>query len=350
MRFLVTGHTGFKGAWLSLLLSSLGHEVSGIALDPLPGSLFERARVGELLVDDVRLDIRDAAGLRSAVADSGADAVIHLAAQALVRESYRDPRTTYETNAIGTLNVLEAVAGASGIEAALIITTDKVYRNVDRLEGYREDEPLGGDDPYSASKAMADILTQSWVKSFPGVPTAIARAGNVIGGGDVSKDRLLVDLIAGFTSGVPTPIRRPDAVRPWQHVLDCVSGYLALVHAQLAGNADGAWNFGPDAGNYQTVREIADAAAAHWGGDAAWVDDSHGEHPHEAALLTLDPGKAQAGLGWRNELPFPQSLVWTLDWHRSVESGADPRSVTLRQIEAFTALRSVPWLEGAQWR
>jgi CDP-glucose 4,6-dehydratase len=338
VRILVTGHTGFKGSWLSLLLSSRGHEVSGIALDPLPGGLFEKARVAETLRHDVRLDIRDAGALTDAVKGIGADVVFHLAAQPLVRESYRIPRETYETNAMGTLNVLEAVAATPQTQAAVIITTDKVYRNVSQLEGYVESDALGGDDPYSSSKAMADLLTQSWVKSFPGVPTAIARAGNVIGGGDVSKDRLLVDLVNGYASGEPVHIRMPDAVRPWQHVLDCLSGYLSLGAALLDGDGQGAWNFGPDPGDAQTVREIADAGAAWWGDGAAWIDDSGREHLHEASLLTLDPSKAQSALGWRNLIPYPASLEWTLAWERAVRDGSDARQVALEQIAHLVKL------------
>lgn len=337
MRVLITGHTGFKGSWLSLLLAERGHEVSGIALDPLKGGLFEAGDVAAVMRDDVRLDIRDAEGLAQAIADIDAELVFHLAAQPLVRESYLDPRGTFETNVTGTLNVLQALDGAPSTRAAVIITTDKVYRNVGRLQGYAEDEALGGDDPYSASKAMADLLTQSWVNSFPGVPTAIARAGNVIGGGDVSKDRLLVDLIQGFSSAEPTRIRYPDAVRPWQHVLDCLSGYLALAGALLEGGGSGAWNFGPDPGSFQTVRQIADSAVEYWGDGAAWVDD-RGVHPHEAALLTLDASKAQRDLGWRNELPFPLSLQWTLDWYRSVLDGSNPRAAASDQIARFAAL------------
>jgi CDP-glucose 4,6-dehydratase len=337
MHVLVTGHTGFKGAWLSLLLHLRGHVVSGIALDPLPGSLYERARLAEVMNRDVRLDIRDAEALSRTVAELAPDVVMHLAAQPLVRESYRDPRGTFETNVNGTLNVLEAIQGASDTKAALIVTTDKVYRNVGQYEGYVEDDALGGDDPYSASKAMADILTQSWVKSFPGVPTAIARAGNVIGGGDVSKDRLLVDLIAGYSAGRPVPVRSPDSVRPWQHVLDCLNGYRMLVDALLEGRGAGEWNFGPDPASFQTVRTLADVGAAYWGEGATWASDD-GDHPHEAALLSLDSRKAQSALGWHDVLPFPTSLEWTIDWHREVNTGADARETTLRQIEAYEEL------------
>ncbi len=345
MRILITGHTGFKGSWLSLLLASRGHDVSGIALDPPAGGLYERARIAELLRHDIRLDIRDAAALGDAVAQVDPELVLHLAAQPLVRESYVDPRATFETNVMGTLNVLEALRRAPSLRAAVIITTDKVYRNVGRIEGYAEDEALGGDDPYSSSKAMADILTQSWVTSFPGAPVAIARAGNVIGGGDVSKDRLMVDLVAGFGSETPVSIRYPDAVRPWQHVLDCLAGYITLAGALLRGAGTGAWNFGPDPDGFQTVREIADTAVREWGGTAGWIDRSGGTHPHEAALLTLDAAKAQRELGWRNEIPFPASVAWTIEWYRAVSDGADARATSLEQLDRFAELApDAPWL------
>lgn len=339
MHYLVTGHTGFKGAWLSLLLAQRGHTVSGISLDPLPGSLYESAEVGERMADDIRLDIRDAAATIEAITSIAPDVVLHLAAQPLVRESYRHPRTTFETNAMGTLNVLEGVSLTPSVKALVVITTDKVYRNVDQEQGYVESDPLGGADPYSSSKAMADILTQSWVASFPGVPTAIARGGNVIGGGDVSADRLLPDLITSFAAGEATSIRYPGAVRPWQHVLDCLNGYLMLADALLAGNGTGEWNIGPGTESFVPVGRVADLAAARWGDGAGWEDASAGEHLHEANLLALDASKATAQLGWRNELPFPESLNWTIDWHRRVAAGEDAGSVTLDQLVAFEALR-----------
>ena len=346
MHVLVTGHTGFKGAWLSMMLASRGHEVTGIALDPLPGGLFEKADVTSLLHDDIRLDIRDRSGLAYAIGATGADLVMHLAAQPLVRESYLDPRTTFETNVNGTLNVLEAISDVPATKAAVIVTTDKVYRNVGQRTGYVESDALGGDDPYSASKAMADILTHSWVTSFPGVPTAIARAGNVIGGGDVSKDRLLVDLVAGFSAGQRVRIRYPDAVRPWQHVLDCLSGYLTLADALLRGIGAGAWNFGPDPDSFQTVRQIADAGSSLWGDGAGWIDDKD-DHPHEAALLTLDSSKAKRELHWANVIPFPGSLEWTLQWERAIRNGADAREVTLAQIDRFVGMSpDATWLQG----
>jgi CDP-glucose 4,6-dehydratase len=337
MRYLITGHTGFKGAWLTLLLKSRGHTVSGLALEPEPGSLFEIANIASVLDQDFRIDIRQADDCAEAIQQVKPDVVMHLAAQPLVRESYREPRVTFETNVMGTLNVIEAVSKTPSVQAHVVVTTDKVYQNVNRVKGYREDEPLGGDDPYSASKAMADILTQSWIKSFSAPPTAIARAGNVIGGGDVSKDRLLVDLLQNFAAGQVTEIRFPDAVRPWQHVLDCLNGYTALVDALLEGGGLGEWNFGPGPDSFVTVRAIADIAASLWGGNVTWVDSSSSEHLHEANLLALDATKAQENLHWRNRLNFEESLAWTVEWQKRVtRDGQLPLSVTLDQISEFT--------------
>ncbi|MHB1173111.1 MAG: CDP-glucose 4,6-dehydratase [Lacisediminihabitans sp.] len=334
---MVTGHTGFKGAWLSLLLASRGHQVSGLALDPLPGALYETAGVADVMVNDYRIDIRDSESTASAIADVGPDVVLHLAAQPLVRESYRSPRATFETNVMGTLNVLEAVSAAPTVKAHVIVTTDKVYRNVNQVQGYVEMDPLGGHDPYSASKAMADILSQSWVASFPGVPTAVARAGNVIGGGDVSPDRLLPDLLASFAVGRPTPIRFPDSVRPWQHVLDCLNGYLMLADALLDGRGQGEWNFGPGKESFVPVARVADLAAELWAHGASWVRET-ADHPHEAGLLALDATKAECELNWHNRLPFPASLEWTVEWERLVTAGNTPREATVGQILGFAEL------------
>lgn len=337
MHYLVTGHTGFKGAWLTLLLLSRGHQVSGLALDPAEGSLFKRAGLADQLVADLRVDIRDARATAAAVSSAAPDVLVHLAAQSLVRESYRNPRCTYETNAIGTLAVLEAVAVTPSVRAEVVVTTDKVYRNNDQEAGYVETDPLGGDDPYSASKAMADLLAQSWIRSFPGTPTAIARAGNVIGGGDVCSDRLLPDLVSAYALGQAPRLRFPRAVRPWQHVLDCLNGYLALVDALLAGSGLGQWNFGPGRDSFVEVGQVATLAAKLWGGGAHWeVDD--GNHPHEANLLALDASKAQRELGWRNRLGFRDAVAWTIDWERRVFAGDDPLSVTREQINAFESL------------
>jgi CDP-glucose 4,6-dehydratase len=336
MRYLITGHTGFKGSWLTLMLAGRGHEVHGLALDPLPSGLFETAHVGQVMANDVRQDIREAPQVAALIRDIAPDVLIHLAAQPLVREAYRDPITTYTTNVNGTMNILTGMQGVPSIKAAVIVTTDKVYRNINQIWGYRETDPLGGDDPYSASKAMADLLTQSWVKSFPGAPTAIARAGNVIGGGDVSPDRLQPDLIRSYTMGEKPVLRYPGAVRPWQHVLDCLNGYLALVDALLDGRGLGEWNFGPDLGSFVPVGQVADLVAKLLGVPAGYEVTSN--QPSEAGLLALDARKAQVELGWVSRLDFVEAVTWTVEW-----ANQDPtHAATLagEQISRFEALKT----------
>lgn len=337
MHYLITGHTGFKGAWLTLLLLYRGHTVSGISLDPAQGALFEVAKLHDLVENDFRIDIRDFSALSDAMNSINPDVLIHLAAQPLVRKSYRDPRETFETNVNGTLNVLDASQNLSNLRARLIITTDKVYKNVDRPEGYLESEPLGGDDPYSSSKAMADLLTQSWVKSYPAMPTAIARAGNVIGGGDVCEDRLIPDAIRAFSQEKPLHIRYPGAVRPWQHVLDCVNGYLSLVDKMLTVGEQGEWNFGPGEESFVSVGQVASTAAHFWSPEAC-VEIDEGQHLHEANLLALDSTKAESLLGWKNKLLYPESLEWTINWAKQFDANPEARQLTLEQIQAFEAI------------
>jgi len=304
-----------------------------VALDPEPGSLFVKARVDEVLSGDVRCDIRDAESTQAAIRSLAPDVVIHMAAQPLVRASYADPRWTMETNVMGTLSVLEGVSATPSVKALVAVTTDKVYRNVGQRAGYVESDSLGGHDPYSASKAMSDILISSWTDSFGPCPTTIARAGNVIGGGDVSSDRLFPDLIAAFQDGRVAQLRFPEAVRPWQHVLDCLNGYVALAEATLAGTAQGAWNFGPDPEAFRTVGEAATAAAAIWGDGASWSAQS-GDHPHEASLLTLDSSRARKELAWCDVLDFESAVRWTVEWSKIVNSGGSAKEVTLMQIES----------------
>lgn len=336
MHVLVTGHTGFKGAWLTLLLRELGHEVSGIALDPEAGSLFERAGLSGAMQADIRCDIRRQPFARH-VADIAPDAVLHMAAQPLVRTSYEDPVTTVDTNVMGTLAVLHAVREVPSVRACLIVTTDKVYRNDGRRAGYSEGDALGGRDPYSASKAMADLLASSWASSFEGPAIGIARAGNVIGGGDVSRDRLMPDLLRAFEQGTPALIRYPEAVRPWQHVLDCLEGYRLLLEALVDGRGTGPWNFGPEPSGMRTVREVVELAASTWGEGALW--GISGEvHPHEEPVLTLDASHARRELGWRDHLAFEEAVSWTIDWTRRVANGEDPRAVMDQQISSFMAL------------
>jgi CDP-glucose 4,6-dehydratase len=334
MHFLITGHTGFKGAWLSLILHQRGHVVSGISLQPAVGSLFERAGIGKFLENDIRCDVRESAKLSSQFREINPEVVIHLAAQALVRESYRIPIDTFETNVMGTLNVLKASREVADLRAQLIITTDKVYKNIGKTSGYEEMEPLGGQDPYSASKAMADIATQSWLSSFENPTTAIARAGNVIGGGDVCADRLIPDLISSYSSGLVPRLRAPNSVRPWQHVLDCLNGYLMLVDALTQNKADGAWNFGPDENQSKTVADVASIAGVVWGVEKSWENDA-GNHPHEASMLMLNSNKARNHLGWSDKLSFEESVVWTINWYKNVHNGGEPLAEMMENIKNF---------------
>ncbi len=335
MHYLITGHTGFKGAWLAMWLTQAGHEVSGLSLDPVPGALFEKANVTSLLKHDLRGDIRDLATVQAALSTTQPDVVFHLAAQPLVRESYQDPRGTIETNVIGTMNLLTAVSQTPSIKAHVVITTDKVYKNIDQIWGYREIDPLGGDDPYSASKAMADILTQSWVKSFGGPPTAIARAGNVIGGGDVCKDRLLPDLITAYSKGRTPELRFPNAVRPWQHVLDCLNGYITLSNELLEGRGQGEWNFGPDTDSFVPVGQVASLVADMYGiSNQVWTLASD-QQPHEANLLSLDARKAELSLNWHNKLNFQEAVRWTVEWHQQLSQGDDAFALASDQISLF---------------
>lgn len=337
MRYLLTGHTGFKGSWLAAMLTEQGHEVSGVALDPEPGSLFLRANVRRLLVQDHRVDIRDASALRDIVRRERPSVVLHLAAQPLVRLSYARPQETMEVNAVGTMNVLDAIRDVDSVEAALIVTTDKVYRNDGRRHGYIESDPLGGRDPYSASKAMADILTWSWTSSYDLPPTLIARAGNVIGGGDAAQDRLFPDLIRAWSRGDVAMIRNGDAIRPWQHVLDCLNGYLmGLAHVRAAGEHS-VLNFGPLPDQVHRVRELVAKAAQFWGGSARW-DEAIESGPHEETVLLLDSSKARRALGWEDKLSFESAVDWTVAWEKSAAAGRDPLEALKSQIQDFAVL------------
>jgi CDP-glucose 4,6-dehydratase len=334
MHFLITGHTGFKGTWLSLLLHARGHNVSGVSLEPQAKSLFNLVNVCSFLERDIRCDIGNSSMLTKHFKETKPDVVIHLAAQALVRESYKNPIITFETNVMGTLNVLMASQQVKDLKAQLIVTTDKVYKNTNKIEGYIETDVLGGQDPYSASKAMADIATQSWLSSFENAPIAIARAGNVIGGGDVCSDRLIPDLVSSYSTGLTPKLRAPNSVRPWQHVLDCLNGYLTLVDALIENKAHGAWNFGPYENQSKTVADVADIAGEVWGVEKYWESDL-GIHPHEASLLMLNSNKARTELGWSDKLSFEESVKWTIDWYKNVHNGNDPLEETLKNIKSF---------------
>lgn len=337
---LITGHTGFKGSWLALLLRQLGHEVSGVALDPNEKSLFSMARIQEIHKHDFRRDIRNYALVADSLIESSPDIVMHLAAQPLVRRSYEQPRETVETNVMGTYNVLSAVSQTPSVRALLVATTDKVYRPLPSGSSCREQDALGGEDIYSASKAMADILTFAWGRSFGGPPIAVARAGNVIGGGDYGQDRLLPELMSAFCEERSPELRFPEAVRPWQHVLDCLAGYVAIVEDLLA--TDDArppvpWNVGPGEGTYTTVGDLATRAGAAWGSVPGW---RVGETPSRAEnqWLALNTEKIRAALGWHDKLGLQASIDWTVDWFKQVSSGRDPATVSKEQVERFLLL------------
>lgn len=338
-RVLVTGHTGFKGAWLSLWLAELGAEVTGLALaPPTDPSLFVAARVAEL-VDHHEGDIRDAALVARVVAEARPDVVFHLAAQPLVRLSYREPVETFATNVMGTVHVLEAVRAAAGVGAVVCVTSDKAYENREWVWPYRESDPMGGHDPYSASKGAAELAIAAYRRSFFSAgETRIAsvRAGNVIGGGDWAADRLLPDLVRALEADQPPAIRSPGAVRPWQHVLEALGGYLLIAERLLAGTGDEAWNFGPAEDDTRPVGWIVERFAALWGKPAGWAP-MPGNHPHEAALLKLDTTKARAQLGWRPAMRLEEALASVVEWHRAVAGGADARAVTLAQIAGHAA-------------
>ena len=338
MHFLITGHTGFKGSWLSLLLHHKGHTVSGISLDPIQDSLFEQARIFNIFENDVRLDIRNSKKLSEAIEKINPEVIIHLAAQPLVRVSYREPIATYEVNVLGTLNVLESTKNLQNLLATLVITTDKVYKNVGHLRGYVESDELGGDDPYSASKAAADIATQSWVKSFAKNPVAIARAGTVIGGGDWSEDRLIPDIFYAFSKGKLPKLRYPNSIRPWQHVLDCVNGYVMLVEKMISTNVGGEWNFGPNFDEKYSVSDVTETFAELWGlskNVKNWNLDNSDSYK-EASYLLLDSNKARSELLWKDHFDFKSALESTVNWYKAFLNG-ETVAITNQQIEDYLA-------------
>jgi CDP-glucose 4,6-dehydratase len=335
-RVLVTGHTGFKGSWLALWLSRLGAEVVGFSeAPPTEPALFRLARIEEL-VDDRRGDIRRLDVVRATFESARPEIVVHMAAQALVRASYRDPVLTYATNVMGTAHVLEAARHTGSVRVVLNVTSDKCYAGPSRPGGYGEEDPKGGADPYSSSKGCAELVTDAYRSSYfrAGAAVASARAGNVLGGGDWSIDRLIPDVVRAQAEGRPAPIRNPDAVRPWQHVLDPLAGYLILVERlwdepELAGG----WNFGPYAGTVP-VREVLLRFERSWGDPIPW-ETAGGEHPPEAEQLHLNSEKARRLLDWAPRWNLDQTLAATAAWYRRVADGDDARSLTLSQIEAY---------------
>ncbi|HEX8064955.1 MAG TPA: CDP-glucose 4,6-dehydratase [Thermoleophilaceae bacterium] len=336
-RVLVTGHTGFKGSWLSLWLSELGAEVSGFGLaPPTEPSLYVAARVGEA-VESREVDVRDREAVAAAARELRPELVVHMAAQPLVRRSFADPLGTYDTNVLGTANVLDA-AGRAGARAVLVVTSDKCY--APRADGRPcvEGDPLGGADPYSSSKACAELVAASWRDSFGrsgGPAIATVRAGNVIGGGDWAEDRLVPDAMRAALAGEPLLVRNPDAVRPWQHVLNPLSGYLAVAERLLDGDAAEAWNFGPAPGDELPVRDIADRLTGLWGEGLEWRAEGDGGPP-ETSVLRLDSAKAAGRLGWSPRWDLDEALSATVDWFRAFAGGAEARAITAAQIAAFS--------------
>lgn len=340
---LLTGHTGFKGGWLALCLAGLGARIHGYALAaPTQPNLFEVARVGQVLASDTRADLSDLAALTATLERFQPEVVFHLAAQPLVSEGYRDPLGTIATNVLGTANLLEAIRAIESVRAVVVVATDKVYENLETGRAFSERDPLGGHDPYSASKAATEIVVASFRSSFYGrgrhpARIASARAGNVIGGGDWATHRLVPDCLRAFAAGEPVRLRSADAVRPWQHVLGPLSGYLVLAERLLGAEGERyarAWNFGPDQADYVSVGEVAHRIAALWGENVQVVRSADPEW-HEAGLLHLDSTQARSELGWTPHWSLQQALEQTVSWQRAWQRGDDMQKVCREQIATY---------------
>lgn len=349
-RVFLTGHTGFKGSWLSLWLQSLGVDLTGYALEPpTKPSLFEQGGVGRGMRSIIE-DVRDYARLNAALSESRPEVVLHLAAQSVVKQGYADPIGTYSSNVMGTVNLFEAIRRLGTACVVVNVTSDKCYAHRSSGAPYQEDDPMGGDDPYSNSKGCAELVTTSFRQSFfpaeglarHGVALASARAGNAIGGGDWTADQLIPDLVRAFLEGRPCMIRSPGGIRPWQFLMEPLRGYLLLAEALAHGGAAFAsgWNFGPADSDARPVSWIADRLVRSWGEGAAWALDPL-THPSEAAILRLDTSKA-AALGWRPAIGLEQTLDWIVAWYRAWRAGEDPRALTLAQINRYEALPAAP--------
>jgi CDP-glucose 4,6-dehydratase len=346
-RVLLTGHTGFKGSWLSLWLKTLGANVTGYALEPpTQPNLFEQADVAKS-IQSICGDIRDFPQLKTAVSECRPEVVVHMAAQSVVRRGYEDPIETYSSNVMGTVNLLEALRQLRQPCAVVNVTSDKCYSNREWVWGYREDEPIGGRDPYSNSKGCAELVTAAYRESFfppesiesHGIAVASARAGNAIGGGDWTRDQLIPDLMRSFLASRPCLIRNPSAIRPWQFVLEPLRGYLMLAERLMkdAGSFASAWNFGPAETDAKPVSWMADELARLWGSPASWSRDA-AIHPREANFLKLDTSKARTCLGWHPVLSLDLALNWIVEWWRALQAGGDLRRLTSAQIERYEAL------------
>lgn len=338
-RVLLTGHTGFKGSWLSLWLQSMGVFLRGISLEPPTNpALFAVAQVADRMQHYI-VDIRDFAAVKAQMAEFRPDVVIHMAAQPFVRRSYQEPVETYSTNVMGTVHVLEAARQVASAKAVINVTTDKCYENREWIWGYREDDPVGGHDPYSSSKGCSELVTSAYRRSFfgrSGVALASVRAGNVIGGGDWSNDRLIPDILRALEASTPIVIRSPIAIRPWQHVLEPLSGYLLLAQSLYEEGEKfcGGWNFGPNDDDAKPVQWVVEKMASNWGSSATWNQDS-GDHLHEANYLKLDISKAKSQLGWSPVWNLDHTLGKIVDWHKAWLQGSDMRSLCEQQIAAY---------------
>ncbi len=348
-RVLVTGHTGFKGGWLSLWLQRLGAEVTGFALPaPTEPSFFAQTRLAEL-VRHVEGDVRDARAIEDVIADCRPEVIFHLAAQPLVRYSYQEPVETYATNIMGTVHVLDACRRVAGVAAVVCITTDKCYENREWVWPYRENDPMGGYDPYSSSKGAAELVIAGYRRSYfqdEGPAVASVRAGNVIGGGDWSTDRLIPDIVRALLAGERPLIRSPGSIRPWQHVLEALGGYLMIAERLAAGDRSiaTAFNFGPADDDAQPVSWVVERMLEQWGANG-W-DRPQGSQPHEALLLKLDCSKARSELGWRPALRLKEALTIVVDWHKQVADGADARETSLQQLKGYADVRSRLMADG----
>ena len=348
----VTGHTGFKGSWLASWLLDMGAEVTGFALEPpTTPSLFEELGLASRITHHIG-DVRDLAAVSAAMQAACPDFVFHLAAQPLVRLSYAEPVETYATNIMGTVNVLEAVRAVDSVRVVVNVTSDKCYENRETGQAYREDDAMGGYDPYSSSKGCAELVTGAYRRSFFGadspVRLASVRAGNVIGGGDWALDRIVPDCVRALAAGEPIVVRNPDAVRPWQHVLEPLSGYLLLASRMWRDGAefDGPWNFGPDEQGVVRVREVVEAIVSAWGSGSWELPSNPGPALHEAHLLALDITKAKTQLGWRPVYSIDTTLAVTARWYAAERSGADAAALVASDIDAYTSRASAA---GAVW-
>ena len=343
-KVLITGHTGFKGSWLSLWLQSLGANLTGMALEsPTSHNMFELANIGEGMKSYL-VDIRDFNAVEKVVSEACPEIVMHMAAQPLVRYSYQNPIETYATNVMGTVHLLEALRKQGGAKAVVNVTSDKCYENKEWVWGYREDEPMGGFDPYSNSKGCAELVTSAYRRSFfqeKGIGLASARAGNVIGGGDLAQDRLIPDILKSFQDRKPVVIRSPSATRPWQHVLEPLSGYLTLAEALWndQSNFAEAWNFGPKEDDAKPVSWIVDHIVDLWGEGASWILE-HEQQPHEAHFLKLDTSKSRGALSWAPRWDLHKALDKTISWHQAWLSCENMKRYSLEQINEYSALTS----------